>query len=230
MTTNLTNDGHSIRVGLVDDQDLVRTGFRLILETEPGIDVVFEASNGQEAVAGLPAANVDVVLMDIRMPVMNGVDATRHLTTERVIILTTFDLDEYVFEALQAGASGFLLKDTRPDDLINAIRVVASGEALLAPSITRRLIEKFQSGIGPEPTRSAVPGLDQLTEREAEVMAQLAKGLSNVEIGEALFVSEATVKTHVGRVLAKLGLRDRVQVVVAAYESGLVNPGQDLPD
>ncbi len=219
-----------IRVALVDDQELVRTGFRMILETEPGIDVVVEAKDGQDAIERIPAAKVDVVLMDIRMPRMDGVEATTKLVGldgPRVIILTTFDLDEYVFAALQGGASGFLLKDTPAEDLINAIRVVASGDALLAPSVTRRLIRRYQESSS-EPTATAeIPGLDQLTQREVEVMSELAKGYSNAEIGQALFVSETTVKTHVGRVLTKLGLRDRVQVVVAAYESGMVLPGQD---
>jgi DNA-binding NarL/FixJ family response regulator len=219
-----------IRVALVDDQELVRTGFRMILETEPGIDVVVEAKDGQDAIERIPAAKVDVVLMDIRMPRMDGVEATTKLVEldgPRVIILTTFDLDEYVFAALQGGASGFLLKDTPAEDLINAIRVVASGDALLAPSVTRRLIRRYQESSS-EPTVAAeIPGLDQLTQREVEVMSELAKGYSNAEIGQALFVSETTVKTHVGRVLTKLGLRDRVQVVVAAYESGMVLPGHD---
>lgn len=232
-TTNLASAEPSIRVAIVDDQDLVRAGFRMILETEPGIDVVLDARDGQEAVDRVPGASVDVVLMDIRMPNMDGVEATRQLSElcdARVIILTTFDLDEYVFAALQGGASGFLLKDTHPDELIRAIRVVAQDEALLAPSVTKRLIEQFQN-TGPAPaTSKTLPGLGDLTEREAEVMTYLAKGLSNSEIGKALFVSEATVKTHVGRVLSKLGLRDRVQAIVAAYESGLVQPGQNLPD
>ncbi len=226
MTRTLTTEGPSIRVGLVDDQELVRTGFRMILETEPGIDVVVEAGDGQEAVEIIPNANVDVVLMDVRMPRMNGVEATAKLVTPdgpRVIILTTFDLDEYVFAGLQSGASGFLLKDTPADDLIQAIRVVAQGDALLAPSVTRRLIQRFQDQGSSQPVK--MPGLDQLTQREMDVMVELARGCSNAEIGEALFVSETTVKTHVGRVLTKLGLRDRVQVVVAAYESGLVTPG-----
>lgn len=234
MTTNLATQGSAIRVALVDDQELVRTGFRMILETEPGIDVVCEAADGAQAVEVIPGANVDVVLMDIRMPRMDGVEATRQLTGAsdagdggpKVIILTTFDLDEYVFAALQSGASGFLLKDTPADDLIHAIRVVASGEALLAPSVTRRLIQQFQTTGGVKAEPREVPGIADLTQREMDVMIELAKGRSNVEIGQALFVSEATVKTHVGRVLTKLGLRDRVQVVVAAYESGLVAPGE----
>ncbi len=219
-----------IRVALVDDQELVRTGFRMILETEPGIDVVLEAKDGQDAVDLVPTANVDVVLMDIRMPRMDGVEATAKLVEldgPRVIILTTFDLDEYVFAALQGGASGFLLKDTPAEELIHAIQVVASGDALLAPSVTRRLIGRYQEHSSVSASKADIPGLDQLTQRELEVMTELAKGCSNAEIGEALFVSETTVKTHVGRVLTKLGLRDRVQVVVAAYESGMVLPGHD---
>ncbi len=220
----------SIRVALVDDQELVRTGFRMILETEPGIDVVVEAKDGQDAVEKIPVANVDVVLMDIRMPRMDGVEATAKLVRlggPRVIILTTFDLDEYVFAALQGGASGFLLKDTLAEELIHAIQVVASGDALLAPSVTRRLISQYQEHSSVSANKVDIPGLDQLTQRELEVMTELAKGYSNAEIGEALFVGETTVKTHVGRVLTKLGLRDRVQVVVAAYESGMVLPGHD---
>ena len=223
-----------IRVALVDDQELVRTGFRMILETEPGIEVVLEAKDGQDAVDRIPTARVDVVLMDIRMPIMDGVEATGILakpsktgSAPRVIILTTFDLDEYVFAALQSGASGFLLKDTQADDLIHAIRVVAGGQALLAPSVTKQLIEEFQQGTSNHKDLSQIPGIEELTQREMDVLIELAKGHSNAEIGEVLFVSETTVKTHVGRVLTKLGLRDRVQVVVAAYESGLVLPGQD---
>ncbi len=226
--------GQPIRVALVDDQELVRTGFRMILETEPGIKVVLEARDGRDAIDRIPTAAVDVVLMDIRMPIMNGVEATAALANSdtaasgpRVIILTTFDLDEYVFAALQSGASGFLLKDTPADDLIHAIRVVAEGQALLAPSVTRRLIQKFQQRTTSNDTPPPIPGIDELTQREMDVLIELAKGRSNAEIGQALFVSETTVKTHVGRVLTKLGLRDRVQVVVAAYESGLVLPGQD---
>jgi DNA-binding NarL/FixJ family response regulator len=217
-----------IRVGVVDDQELVRTGFRLILESEDDLEVVGEAANGEAALEMVRARRPDVVLMDVRMPVMDGVEATRRLApgdSTRVIIVTTFDLDEYVFSALRHGASGFLLKDTPADQLIAAIRVVAGGEALLAPSITRRLIEHFQSS-GPPP--QPPPGADRLatlTEREAEVLTQLAQGLSNAEIAERLYVSETTVKTHVGRVLTKLGVRDRVQAVVLAYESGMVRPG-----
>jgi len=217
-----------IRLLIVDDQELVRTGFRLILDNEPGLAVIGEAENGREALTWLASNRCDVILMDVRMPELDGVEATAEVAAladpPRVIILTTFDLDEYVFAALRNGASGFLLKDTPADDLIAAIRVVAGGDALLAPSITRTLIEQFQS----EPTAALSaphPGLAELTDRESEVLVEMAKGLSNVEIGSALFVSEATVKTHVGRVLSKLGVRDRVQAVVLAYESGLVRPG-----
>lgn len=219
-----------IRVLLVDDQELVRTGFRMILQTEPDLTVVGEAGDGREALRWLEANHCDVVLMDVRMPELDGVEATADVVARadgpKVIILTTFDLDEYVFAAIRNGASGFLLKDTPADDLVDAIRVVAAGDALLAPSITRTLIEQFQAGAATGVVESAPPpGLADLTEREVEVLIELAKGRSNVEIGEALFVSEATVKTHVGRVLSKLGVRDRVQAVVLAYESGLVRPG-----
>lgn len=219
-----------IRVLLVDDQELVRTGFRMILQTEPDLTVVGEAGDGKAALEWLASNHCDVVLMDVRMPELDGVEATAAVVAEpdgpKVIILTTFDLDEYVFAAIRNGASGFLLKDTPADDLVDAIRVVAAGDALLAPSITKTLIEQFQAGSAAVPTDSPPPpGLADLTEREVEVLIELAKGRSNVEIGEALYVSEATVKTHVGRVLSKLGVRDRVQAVVLAYESGLVRPG-----
>ncbi|MGH1505536.1 MAG: response regulator [Acidimicrobiales bacterium] len=218
-----------LRVVLVDDQELVRTGFRMILESEPDFVVVGEAADGREAVELLERCPCDVVLMDIRMPRLDGVEATAEVRAmpdaPKVLILTTFDLDDYVFQALRNGASGFLLKDTPADDLVAAIRVLAGGDALLAPSVTRRLIEEFQDGATGR-TRP-VRGLDDLTERELEVLIEVAKGKSNVEIGEALFVGEATVKTHVGRVLSKLGVRDRVQAVVLAYESGLVTPGAD---
>ncbi len=217
-----------IRIGIVDDQELVRTGFRMILESEEDFEVVGEASDGQAGLDMVRSRRPDVVLMDVRMPVMDGVEATRQLEANpdtRVIIVTTFDLDEYVFAALRNGASGFLLKDAPADQLIAAIRVVASGEALLAPSITRRLIEQFQ-GAAPSSTGSTGEAMiATLTEREGEVLAELARGLSNAEIAEKLFVSETTVKTHVGRVLTKLNVRDRVQAVVMAYESGVVRPG-----
>jgi DNA-binding NarL/FixJ family response regulator len=218
-----------IRLLIVDDQVLVRTGFRMILEAEPDLEIVGEAANGEEAVAEGRRLRPDVVLMDIRMPRMDGVEATRQLATRgadslRVLILTTFDLDEYVLEALRAGASGFLLKDVPPEDLIDAIRVVAAGDALIAPSVTRRLLDRFAE-LSPPVERTAPAGMNQLTEREVEVLRQMARGLSNAEIAGELYVSETTVKTHVGRVLMKLGLRDRVQAVVLAYESGLVQPG-----
>ena len=217
-----------IRIGIVDDQELVRTGFRMILESESDFEVVGEASDGRSALEMVRARRPDVVLMDVRMPDMDGVEATSKLgpdTETKVIIVTTFDLDEYVFAALQHGASGFLLKDTPADQLIAAIRVVAAGEALLAPSITRRLIEQFQTAWPMAGTTTGQDVLDALTEREAEVLTELAQGLSNAEIAEKLFVSETTIKTHVGRVLTKLNVRDRVQAVVMAYESGVVRPG-----
>jgi DNA-binding NarL/FixJ family response regulator len=214
-----------IRVAVVDDQALVRAGFRMILEAEDDMTVVGEAGDGRDAVELVARARPDVVLMDIRMPVMDGVEATARITTyegPRVLMLTTFDLDDYVYAALRAGASGFLLKDTPPELLVDAVRVVAAGEALLAPSVTRRLIEEFARR--PAPT-GAVPGVDQLTEREVEVLRLMARGRSNGEIAEQLYLGETTVKTHVGRILTKLAVRDRVQAVVAAYECGLVVPG-----
>jgi DNA-binding NarL/FixJ family response regulator len=223
-----------IRLLIVDDQVLVRTGFRMILEAEPDLEIVGEAANGEEAIAEAGRLHPDVVLMDIRMPRMDGVEATRQLASRgsdarsdgglRVLILTTFDLDEYVVEALRAGASGFLLKDVPPEDLVEAIRVVAAGDALIAPSVTRRLLDRF-AALSPPASPHQPAGMDQLTERELEVLRQMARGLSNAEIGAELYVSETTVKTHVGRILMKLGLRDRVQAVVLAYESGLVHPG-----
>jgi DNA-binding NarL/FixJ family response regulator len=217
----------SIRVLIADDQSLVRTGFRLVLENEHDIEVVGEASNGNEAVYGVGRLEPDVVLMDIRMPEMDGIAATREITAQqdaRVLVLTTYDLDEYVYDALQAGASGFLLKDTPPEHLAAGIRAVAAGEALLAPTVTRRLIEEF-ARVGPaQRTRPAT--LDELTPRELEVLRLLARGLSNAEIAESLVLGDTTVKTHVTHVLGKLGLRDRVQAVVLAYESGLVTPGR----
>jgi DNA-binding NarL/FixJ family response regulator len=218
-----------IRVLVADDQALVRGGFRSILETQPDIDVVGEAEDGQDAVEQAATSRPDVALMDIRMPRLDGIAATSALvaapTPPKVLILTTFDLDDYVFAALRAGASGFLLKDTPPDELVHAVRVIAGGDALIAPSVTRRLIEQFATGLPAEPV-PAPASLDVLTERETEVLRHLARGCSNAEIAEALFVGEATVKTHVGRILMKLGLRDRVQAVVLAYEVGLVHPGQ----
>jgi DNA-binding NarL/FixJ family response regulator len=218
----------SIRVLIVDDQALVRTGFRMILEAESDIEVVGEAGDGAEAVTEAERLKPDVILMDVRMPELNGIEATRRLlangaTETKVVMLTTFDMDEYVYDALRAGASGFLLKDVPPEQLIDGIRAVGNGDALLAPSITRRLIEEFvRSG----PARTGPPaGLAELTARELEVLHAIARGLSNAEIAKELFVSETTVKTHVAHVLMKLDLRDRVQAVVLAYESGLVQPG-----
>ena len=220
----------SIRVLIVDDQELVRTGFRLFLETQPGLAVVGEAGDGEEAIERVRALRPDVVLMDIRMPTMDGVEATAKLTSgaiepaPRVLVLTTFDLDEYVFGALRAGAAGFLLKDAPRERLIEAIRVVHSGEALLSPSITRRLIEDFAARSDPIEPPAAV--LAELTPREREVLVLVAHGLSNAEIAARLVVTEATVKSHVGGVLLKLGLRDRVQAVVFAYEHGIVVAGE----
>ncbi len=215
------------RVLVADDQDLVRTGFAMILGAE-GIDVVGEAANGEEAVAAVRRLRPDVVLMDIRMPVMDGLEATRRIlgggSGARVIILTTFDLDRYVYAALSAGASGFLLKDVRPGHLVNAVRLVRQGDALLAPAITRRLVQRFaRPGTDPAVPHAAV---STLTPREREVLILLAEGLSNAELAERLVVSEATVKTHVTRILTKLGLRDRVQAVIMAYETGLIVPGR----
>jgi DNA-binding NarL/FixJ family response regulator len=218
-----------ISVLLADDQALVRTGFRMILENAPDMRVVGEAGDGAEAARIALASRPDVVLMDVRMPEVDGVDATRRICAgdaagrTRVLILTTFDLDEYVYAALRAGASGFLLKDALAPDLLSAIRVVARGEAAVAPSVTRRLLDRyFTAGTGPAPSATA---LETLTEREREVLGLLARGMSNVEVAGRLYLSEGTVKTHVSRVLAKLGLRDRVQAVVYAYESGLVRAG-----
>jgi DNA-binding NarL/FixJ family response regulator len=216
----------TIRVLIADDQELVRTGFRMILTSEPDLTVVGEAGDGLEAVELARGLEADVVLMDIRMPGIDGIEATRRLlaarAATRVLILTTFDLNEYVYEALRAGASGFLLKDAPAVQLVTAIRVVAAGDALLAPSVTRRLIAEFAQ----RPPPSAKPAaMEELTERELEVLRLVARGLSNAEIAKELFVGDATVKTHVARVLMKLDLRDRVQAVVAAYESGLVQPG-----
>ena len=218
-----------IRVLLVDDQALVRTGFAMILKDEPDIEVVGEAPDGKAAIAAVARFHPDVVVMDIRMPVMDGVEATRRLARDaerpvRILILTTFDADEYVLEALRAGASGFLLKDAPPADFAQAIRIVAAGEALLAPSVTRRLLDRFADRLpGPPDERSA--RLKDLTERELEVLRLVARGLSNREIAEQLVLAEATVKTHVSHMLLKLDLRDRAQAVVLAYEAGIVRPG-----
>jgi DNA-binding NarL/FixJ family response regulator len=216
-----------IRVVVVDDQELMRVGFRMVLGAQADIDVVGEAGDGAQAIKLAEELRPDVVLMDVRMPVLDGVEATKQIVaagTARVLVMTTFDLDEYVYSALQGGASGFLLKDTQPDHLVSALRAVASGDAVVSPSVTRRLLDRFV-GSGGSPSRDTAE-LDVLTEREREVLVLIAKGMSNLEIAEALFLSEATVKTHVGRILAKLELRDRVQAVVLAYEIGLARPGQ----
>ncbi|MCW4353014.1 response regulator transcription factor [Hoyosella sp. YIM 151337] len=215
-----------IRILLVDDQELMRMGLRMIIDAHPDLEVIGESGNGREAVAEVRRTEPDVVLMDVRMPVLDGIAATREIVASdcpaRVLVMTTFDLDEHVLGALQAGASGFLLKDTPPEDLVSAIRVVAAGDAVVSPKITRRLLDRFLSGgqvPNPEPKV-----LSELTEREREVLELVASGMSNLEIGSELYLSEATVKTHVGRILAKLGVRDRVQAVVFAYENGLVRP------
>ncbi|HEX4718981.1 MAG TPA: response regulator transcription factor [Thermoleophilaceae bacterium] len=240
----------SIRVLLVDDQALVRAGFRMILDAEEDIEVVGEASDGEQAVSSAARFNPDVILMDVRMPNMDGIEATRKIVSAeangasaagsgsgsedvdpaldrpRVLMLTTFELDEYVYESLRAGASGFLLKDVPADQLVAGIRVVAEGEALLAPSVTKRLISDFSAARAAKAIEEHPPaGLDELTTREMEVFKLIARGMSNHEIAQELVVSETTVKTHVARILMKLGLRDRVQAVVLAYESGLVQPG-----
>ena len=221
-----------IRVLLADDQALVRGGFQMILSSQSDIEVVGEAADGRRAVELARHLEPDVVLMDIRMPEQDGLEATRRLLASvtphppRVLMLTTWDRDEYVYEALKAGASGFLLKDVRPEQLVEAVRTVAAGDALLAPTITRRLIENFVRR--PPPGGRARPSdLDTLTSRETEVLRHIAGGLSNLEIAGSLFVTEATIKTHVNRILAKLGLRDRTQAVVYAYEAGLIDPGRD---
>jgi DNA-binding NarL/FixJ family response regulator len=215
-----------IRVVIVDDQQLVRAGFRMVLSSQPDLEVVGEAGDGAAALRLLAQTPADVVVMDIRMPVLDGVAATREICAKhdgvRVLVLTTFDTDEDAFAALQAGASGFLLKNVPPEDLLAAIRVVAEGEAVVAPRITRRLLDRFAGQL--TPPKGGDDRLDSLTEREREVLLLVAQGLSNAEIAERLFVAETTIKTHVGRMLTKLGLRDRVQAVVLAYETGLVRP------
>jgi len=218
-----------IRVLIADDQPMVRAGLRMILELEPDLDIVGEAADGNEAVAVAAATGPDVILMDVRMPNLDGLEATRRIVGSgedgpRVLILTTFDLDVYVYEALASGASGFVLKDIEPEKLVDAIRVIAEGEALLSPTVTKKLIEEFVRR-PPDVVRPSPRELEQLTAREAEIMALVARGLSNAEIAAQAFVSEPTVKTHVARILMKLGLRDRVQVVVYAYEHGLAKPG-----
>lgn len=221
----------SVRVLLVDDQALIRAGFRMILDAEEDIEVVGECANGAQAIDSVKRLGPDVVLMDIRMPEMDGIEATRRITRDgpdesptRVLMLTTFDLDEYVYDALRAGASGFLLKDVPPDQLVSGIRLVAAGEALLAPTVTRRLIEEFARI--PRADAGPPPAIEELTPREVEVLKLIARGMSNAEIADELVVSTTTVKTHVARILLKLGLRDRVQAVVTAYEVGVVAPGR----
>ncbi|GAA0243246.1 response regulator [Actinomadura nitritigenes] len=217
-----------ISVLLVDDQPLLRMGFRLVLETQPDITVVGEAGDGAEAVAQVIALSPDVVLMDVRMPGMDGIEATERIardhTGSRVLILTTFDLDEYAFAALRAGAAGFLLKNVEPAEMIAGIRTVAAGDGVVAPRLTRILIETFTHHTGARPASTDDPRLDRLTDREREVLIEMARGLSNAEIAGELGLSEATVKTHVSRILPKLGLRDRVQAVVLAYQTGLLRP------
>jgi DNA-binding NarL/FixJ family response regulator len=218
-----------VRVAIVDDQEMVRTGFRLILEAEPDIEVVAEAGDGDEALGAVARSRPDVVLMDIQMPVLDGIEATRRIVAAgdaRVVILTTFERDDYITGAVRAGASGFLVKNAPPEDLLAAVRVVADGDALLSPSVTRRVLARLAAGT-PDPAAAA--GLGLLTGRETEVLALIAAGLSNGEIATRLYLGEATVKTHVSRVLSKLGLRDRVQAVVYAYESGLARPGGRAP-
>jgi DNA-binding NarL/FixJ family response regulator len=220
----------TIRVLIADDQALVRGGFSVIVDSEPDLSVVGEVGDGAAAVAAVASLSPDVVLMDIRMPEMDGLEATRRITSDpalssaRVLVLTTFDLDEYVYEALRAGASGFLLKDTLPADLLAAVRVVAAGDALISPRVTRRLIEEFARR--PEPGAAASAPVEGLTERELEVLGLVAKGLSNAEIASELFMSPATAKTHVSRLLMKLDARDRAQLVVIAYETGVAVPGR----
>jgi DNA-binding NarL/FixJ family response regulator len=217
----------SSRVLVVDDQELVRAGFVKLLEAEPGVQIVGQAVDGADAVESVARVRPDIVLMDVRMPRMDGIEATRRICARegapRVLILTTFDLDEYVFDALKAGASGFLLKDAPPEELVTALRVVAAGDALLAPSVTRRLIAEFTRL--PTPRADGPAELSELTAREREILGLVARGGSNAEIAAELVIGESTVKTHVGSILLKLGLRDRVQAVVLAYETGLVRPG-----
>lgn len=222
-----------IRVALVDDQQLVRAGFAMVINSQPDMEVVIEAGDGDQALRVLPSYGVDVVLMDVRMPGRDGIAATQALleaphapdrAAPKIVILTTFDLDEYVFAAIKAGASGFLLKDTQPEDMLEAIRTVHAGDAVVAPSVTRRLIEHVAATM-PATDRMPAEALDALTDREREVLLLIARGFTNGEIASELYVAEATVKTHVGRVLAKLGARDRVQLVVTAYETGLIAPG-----
>ena len=224
------NDEPAVRVLLADDQDLVRAGFRMILAAQPDLDVVGEARNGEEAVTLARAMLPDVVLMDVQMPRLDGLAATRKIVADggsRVVMVTTFDRDDYLFASLRAGASGFLLKNASPEDLIEAVRIVARGDALLAPEVTRRVVEAAAGRLRPARSSAWDRRLAELTEREREVLRLLARGYSNTEIAGRLVVAEATVKTHVSRVLLKLDLRDRVQAVVVAYEAGIVTPGTD---
>jgi DNA-binding NarL/FixJ family response regulator len=220
----------TVRVALVDDQALLRAGLRALLDAEDGLEVVGEAGDGEQAVAVARDQRPDVVLMDIRMPGVDGLEATRRIAADaelsgvKVVVLTTFEVDEYVFEALRAGAAGFLLKEADPGEIVRAVRVVAEGESLLSPSVTRRVMETFAAGAAP--TGPAIGGLDELTEREAEIVALVGTGLSNGEIAERLVISPATARTHVSRAMLKLGARDRAQLVVFAYEAGLVTPGR----
>ncbi|SIN73181.1 response regulator [Agromyces cerinus] len=217
---------HPIRVAIADDQSLVRAGLRMVLEAEPDLVVVGEAADGRDAIALVETLDIDVMLMDVRMPEVDGIAATESIVAggraTRILVLTTFDLDEYAFAAIRAGASGFLLKDSRPADLVGAIRTVHAGEAALAPRVTRRMIELFAGELPGAATTSEAPGLDSLTPREHEILIAIAEGRSNPEIAEQFFLSESTVKTHVGRVLQKLDARDRVQLVIYAYEHGLL--------
>jgi len=219
-----------VRVGVADDQPLIRTGLRSMIDHAPDLELVGEAADGEEAVELTRRERPDVVLMDIRMPVLDGIEATQRITSDadlaavRVVMLTTFDVDDYVHAAIRAGASGFLLKDAPPEDVLDAIRVVFRGDALLAPSVTRRIIEELAAR--PDPNRAAPPQLDILTDREREVLSLVGRGLSNAEIGARLYVSPATAKTHVSHVMTKLYARDRAQLVVIAYESGLIHPGE----
>lgn len=223
-----------VRVALVDDQPLVRAGLRMVIDSQPDLQVVVEADDGRDALHRLATTATDVVLMDVRMPGMDGLSATRALLADgaaaaagdpRVVVLTTFDLDEYVLDAIRAGASGFLLKDAQPEELLTAIRTVHQGDAVIAPSSTRRLMERLVTALPPEEAAGPQEALAALTSREREVLVLMARGRSNTEIASDLFVAEATVKTHVGRILSKLDARDRVQAVVTAYETGLVRPG-----
>ncbi len=238
MTVPPSTDATQVRVALVDDQQLVRAGFRMVIDSQPDLRVEVEAGDGAQAVRLLSDHPVDVVLMDVRMPQLDGLAATAHLTAAwherlpadqqpKIIVLTTFDLDEYVMEAIRAGASGFLLKDAPPEEMLAAIRTVHQGDAVIAPSSTRRLLEHMVTALTPESAAdpAAADAVATLTEREHEVLVLMARGRSNTEIASELFVAEATVKTHVGRILAKLGARDRVQAVVVAYEAGVVRPG-----